>query len=996
MAAMVRAAGYLDLERNREQGTASRIRMQMSRDDYVDQMLDEETAAHIMGIDALRELGRSDRDIQETPEEKVYNAESDGDAAFEALREFLRHRTPMFSSRTYSEIYLDSWDEAHGNIPEIDVVLDANTVAARKAAVVEEWQEAERALSRARGELPELSARKSADLALLSVNLEMLRRDPSQADLVRRADAFNHAQAWFNRVCDISAGYQHWEDLHAEHDQARTRLAAFLNEDPDAVTTSSAARLLIKANTELKGTAAGDRMKELCEQFLAFPQQDAAVRRLDARGLAALMETTPTQPVEPDVSAPEPMPATASDATRDFAAQRKAADQARLVEMVDALPGLSVQTRAAIVSLGNKMLASGTLVGRLERSGDTHRFQLRATDGSPWTDIEVVDGVVTVRTHLRADQRRRVLTANELLLDLTSGWSDRKRATDVYTAVTRRTSAMKLAGADGEFTMELSEEGLDVIVATREHGNLAMYFDQPVGLNVTSHPTDQRNVPFSPIAQVPAGATAKPRPLVRLWEQHAQVLAQLGENPLLDPRSSERLLLQQARETAREELLKSGFHPNQVASVVQMQRVVASLRARNGAVAPDLEQPFELMIQLEEIERRQLLVRRLAALEPEFHAVSEQFRQGAAEYEKLSRAHQLLFRVDGLAAQLLDVRDPQPQPNPVRGFTVEETLARHKVAGVEQLADPAVEARLRRELTTAHQATTRLLGVDPMRLSDSYLEAMAASPKLHWTRAAQILATDPEKVGAQDWADAMTSRRRDHRAERVTRFQELRELVAAIDRMHAAEDRVRQLHADLAVALDESPDAEVTVNQCGPDNLRVLRNTTSNPNVRVLSAGLAGVTVGEYADAANEATPQHFPLFQDNPHRIVEQAFRLMLSRMDKADRNGASVHVLYGSQFSDRYGVTVHVGQLVAEYDEHTDKLVIHPSDPTNGTFGQYPVVDADSLSNIWAMAFDRNGNVLTLPGKPPARTHGTCGWARPVRWIRRHSRPGSRGTRS
>ena len=122
----------------------------------------------------------------------------------------------------------------------------------------------------------------------------------------------------------------------------------------------------------------------------------------------------------------------------------------------------------------------------MERFGAGRRIQVRDADGHRLLDLEIADGTVTVRTHLRRDRAQAGLLAQRLLPDLMTGWPD-PGLTRAFTTVISRMSGtgrpptVRLMGAEGVLTMELSgtrgSRQLDVTVVS-DHGNLTLYFDE--------------------------------------------------------------------------------------------------------------------------------------------------------------------------------------------------------------------------------------------------------------------------------------------------------------------------------------------------------------------------------------------------------------------------------------------------------------------------------------------------------------------------------------
>ncbi|MEU7768604.1 alanine racemase [Nocardia sp. NPDC049190] len=166
------------------------------------------------------------------------------------------------------------------------------------------------------------------------------------------------------------------------------------------------------------------------------------------------------------------------------------------------------------------------------------------------------------------------------------------------------------------------------------------------------------------------------------------------------------------------------------------------------------------------------------------------------------------------------------------------------------------------------------------------------------------------------------------------------------------------------VPVAASPSAH-ELNQCGPEVLKLHRQDTGNPGVvttRVV--GLGGMWVKDLA-ADSGGRLQYFSVDRNRAHLHVEAGLRALVAGLPEGQRDGVSVLVVDGHREFGEYGVSGHVYRLVYRADENGENGWIEVQDPGKGLSGLFEdTVNPDDLEGIWAMAFDRNGHALELPG--------------------------------
>ncbi|MEU7633826.1 alanine racemase [Nocardia sp. NPDC049220] len=155
------------------------------------------------------------------------------------------------------------------------------------------------------------------------------------------------------------------------------------------------------------------------------------------------------------------------------------------------------------------------------------------------------------------------------------------------------------------------------------------------------------------------------------------------------------------------------------------------------------------------------------------------------------------------------------------------------------------------------------------------------------------------------------------------------------------------------------------LNQCGPQVLKLHRQDTGNAGVvttRVV--GLGGMWVKDFAvDSGGRL--QYFPVDRNRAHLHVEEGLRALVAGLLEGQRDGVSVLVVDGHREFGEYGVAGHVYRLVYRADENGANGWIEVQDPGKALSGLFEdTADPAELRGIWAMAFDRNGHPLELPG--------------------------------
>ncbi|BCK59110.1 hypothetical protein [Nocardia wallacei] len=128
--------------------------------------------------------------------------------------------------------------------------------------------------------------------------------------------------------------------------------------------------------------------------------------------------------------------------------------------------------------------------------------------------------------------------------------------------------------------------------------------------------------------------------------------------------------------------------------------------------------------------------------------------------------------------------------------------------------------------------------------------------------------------------------------------------------------------------------------------------------------GAAGMSAGRFK-ATLGGRPQRFSVDPERPHRWVEGALLELLEGLDPAERSGVSVVVIDSAKTADEYGVNGHAYRLEFRCDRWGAKGRIWLQDPGRQRFGVWEdAAGSSQLAGIWAMAFDRLGNPLVLPG--------------------------------
>ncbi|WP_249645338.1 MFS transporter [Nocardia sputi] len=157
------------------------------------------------------------------------------------------------------------------------------------------------------------------------------------------------------------------------------------------------------------------------------------------------------------------------------------------------------------------------------------------------------------------------------------------------------------------------------------------------------------------------------------------------------------------------------------------------------------------------------------------------------------------------------------------------------------------------------------------------------------------------------------------------------------------------------------------LNRCARLVLEMHQHETGRPTSGDLSdTGLGGVLAGRYLRALGAGRPTRYAIDPDKPLRRVVAALHELVRDMSAANRSGVSIITIEGTHAADEHGVAAHTRRWVYRCDEQGNNARIELQDPGKALFGtpDEDKTNASDLTAIWAVAFDKNGNPLPLPG--------------------------------
>ncbi len=157
------------------------------------------------------------------------------------------------------------------------------------------------------------------------------------------------------------------------------------------------------------------------------------------------------------------------------------------------------------------------------------------------------------------------------------------------------------------------------------------------------------------------------------------------------------------------------------------------------------------------------------------------------------------------------------------------------------------------------------------------------------------------------------------------------------------------------------------LNRCARLVLEMHQHETGRPTSGDLSdTGLGGVLAGRYLRALGAGRPTRYAIDPDKPLRRVVAALDELVRDMSAANRSGVSIITIEGTHAADEHGVAAHTRRWVYRCDEQGNNARIELQDPGKALFGtpDEDKTNASDLTAIWAVAFDKNGNPLPLPG--------------------------------
>lgn len=274
-----------------------------------------------------------------------------------------------------------------------------------------------------------------------------------------------------------------------------------------------------------------------------------------------------------------------------------------------------------------------------------------------------------------------------------------------------------------------------------------------------------------------------------------------------------------------------------------------------------------------------------------------------------------------------------------------------------------------------------------------------ASIRLHSLAEAQAAELDMEEVStAVEHAMRQLGDRADHgQTDLLVRCSLLREMVDTADDKAVWSDESasqdQQFDALPAVTM-APPFAEPTgsdgttpyvptdahaANRCAPLTAELHRERTGRSDVAVPeTVGLSGLTLRAYAEALH-GDPQRFAVDRINAHFGLERSALAVIDALPPEQRDGVSLVVVDGTHEVDEHGVSAHTYRLEYRHDEHTNTGWFDLQDPGKQQFGYWhDTTRSADVAGIWAMAFDRHGRPLRLPGAetgtpPPELRIGT-----------------------
>ncbi|GAB2696869.1 sigma factor-like helix-turn-helix DNA-binding protein [Nocardia thraciensis] len=167
-----------------------------------------------------------------------------------------------------------------------------------------------------------------------------------------------------------------------------------------------------------------------------------------------------------------------------------------------------------------------------------------------------------------------------------------------------------------------------------------------------------------------------------------------------------------------------------------------------------------------------------------------------------------------------------------------------------------------------------------------------------------------------------------------------------------------------------------SLNRCGHLTLRLQKSRTGRLDVivpgEVDRSGLLAMHCaallhghGNPDDLTPDELPRGFRIEPTRSHLNLAKAILEAVGNLPPAARNGVSVVVFDQTRTRDRHGVSGHIYRLVYRCDETGNDGRIELQDPGMRRIGPWNArTNVSDLTQIWAMAFDRNGYALPLSG--------------------------------